>query len=71
MTTSILVFTQEKDVVYTLTQLAPVAFHKEHHHGHGTIQRHTAAEVSSRCVACLANNIGKLDHQQRTDASGQ
>jgi hypothetical protein len=40
---------QEKDVVYTLSQLAPVAFHKEHHHHHehGTIQRR-ASEVSSR-----------------------
>lgn len=36
---------QSKDVVYTLTQLAPVAFHKEHHHSHGTIQRRAAAEV--------------------------
>jgi quinol monooxygenase YgiN len=46
---------EEKDVVYTLSQLAPVAFHKEHHHHHehGTIQRR-ASEAASQPMEVLA-----------------
>ena len=45
---------QSKDIVYTLTQLAPVAFHKEHHHSHhhGSIQ-HRAAEVDDSPHICF------------------
>jgi len=43
---------QEKDIPLTLTQLIPIAYHKEHHHGHdhdhghGKIQFHDAPKVT-------------------------
>jgi len=48
-------YIESKDIVYTLTQLAPVAFHKEHHHSHhhGSIQ-HRAAEAASQPMEVMA-----------------
>lgn len=39
---------QEKDIPLTLTQLIPIAYHKEHHHGHvhGKVQFHDAPKVT-------------------------
>lgn len=54
---------QEKDIPLTLTQLIPISYHKEHHHGHdhGKIEHRSAAKVNQQAFNKSAPASGHLE----------
>lgn len=48
-------YIEEKDIPLTLTQLIPIAYHKEDHHGHGKVQFHDAPKSNSQPMRVMAD----------------